>query len=172
MSYQPYPTYQKDNTAVISRIEGDRISVKVPYDEVTINYFKTIMGRRYNQDLREWNFPGENFDSIHSRLRLSYDPVCVREYQPMVHIIEDVAGYAEVRNEFDPDINKLQREFPNTHWDYMKRAYVFPTDQVTDFMKLLEDNHISFDTGCPAPPPTSSKRKNVNPDVQSRYRRN
>ena len=133
----------KMNSAIISKQCGERISVLVPWDKEVVEFFKTLNQRKWCPDKKEWSFPVMYLDSIHKMLSEKYQ-VVVREYKPIIHVVEHKGTHSEVKGEYDPTIFKLIEEVPNTTWDSMNRAFIMPNEYLDRFIDTLVAKHISF----------------------------
>ena len=129
--------------AIISKLFDTRISVSVPWDRELVDYFKTIKQRMWDSESKEWSFPGHALDSIAKRLAEKYQ-VVVREFKPIIHVIETCGTHSEIRGEYDPTIYKLIEDVPNTTWDQTKKLFFIPNEHLDSFIDQLVKQHISF----------------------------
>ena len=129
--------------AIVSKLFDTRISVSVPWDRELVDYFKTIKQRRWDSESKEWSFPGHALDSISKVLAEKYQ-VVVREFKPIIHIVETSGTHSEIRGEYDPSIYKLINDVPNTTWDHPKKMFYIPNEHLDRFIDQLVKQHISF----------------------------
>ena len=141
-----------DGTAIISKLYDGRISVCIPWDQQTIDFFKTISVRRWCSETKEWSFAGENLEIIKNELSKKYK-VVIREYRPVIHIFETEGSHAEIQAEYDPMVANLIEDIPNWQWDFKNKKWFIPNDHLDAFVDMLRSSHVAFTLSVKVEPP-------------------
>ena len=107
----------KSFPCVISKLFDGRISVKVAYNKEVIDFFKGLSNRMWSPEKKEWLFQGQALDQIMNELVRREYKVVIREYQPMVHIIETRGSHSEIQGDYDPIVAKIMEQVANSQWN-------------------------------------------------------
>ena len=151
----------KSFPAVISKLFDGRISVKVAYSKEVIDFFKGLNNRMWAPEKKEWIFQGQALDQIMNELVRREYKVIVREYQPMVHIMENRGSHSEFQSDYDPAIAAIMDQVANSQWDYNKQKWFIPNEALASFIDELRAKKIGFTLTCKSDPEPKAKKQRV-----------
>lgn len=133
---------------VFSLNEINMLNVRIQYNKNIVDFFKTIIGRRYDSTTKTWQFPLSSYQNIKDELTrlgceiskdLSKDELNANS--KMVKFQNNINDTVEVFSSFDMDLIKVLKKH-SARFDGNKRVWIIFKSKQPEIIKDLEEQNF------------------------------
>jgi uncharacterized protein YlbG (UPF0298 family) len=128
----------------ITVIENNsRFKVVATFSAVLVNYLKTIEGRYYDFQLKQWSFPNDSWDNLQAFLEERNFNFILVKAENYVTITKTKGSLLLKFAAYQPDF-KFLSEIKDATYDRKISMYVIPYIAQKELEKILKDNHFVY----------------------------
>lgn len=149
--------YNQGNKRIMVATEHLR---KEKFDAV-ITFFRTIDKRFYDAEKRKWFFPETAVTPIIEKMNTLNITVELKEYQPLVQIVEFDTEFVIAKYDFSPETYDILKNLVNAVYHRELKEWRVPNDQLSVLVNELEKRDLQYTTTdgkCDIPPAPRPKK--------------
>jgi hypothetical protein len=134
------------STAIITEQKNNRCTCDITFDrnfDEVLDFFKTIDKRFWDKEKKLWSFPAESLTKLVSGLESLGIDVTVREYKPLVELIEQENNFL-ARTVENTAANDICSELDGSVWDSRFGLWRVPIKELKKCYTSFMENRIGF----------------------------
>jgi len=125
-------------------LEKDGIHIKFDYNPALLDAIRTIPGRRWEPEWREWIIPKEAVSLVKQlatqyNIFLTNDVKRLRDYE--IKLNPKVGASGEnfaLRFNYDDELLKTVRQIPGSQWEPLSKAWIVPLESVAEVIEFIQ----------------------------------